>query len=194
MTEIHSTATPDKSGLNEIHAHRPKWVWPLAIAVGVLIGYGAAYLSMTLMKPGVVDHTEYAPEFQLDLLNDGDSLFLSDLVGKGVVVNFWASWCYPCQQEMPALEAAWQKYANQGVVFVGVNIADQQQDALDFLDEYAVTYPNGVDILGTIEVDYQLIGYPTTWFIKSDGSVARKVLGPLELDDLDAAIALILPE
>ncbi|MDH3944876.1 MAG: TlpA family protein disulfide reductase [Anaerolineae bacterium] len=185
---------PEAEGQSENVKRRPWWVWPLAILAGALIGYAAAYLTITLSEPKPVDHTEYAPAFALELFYDAESLTLDDLEGRGVVLNFWASWCLPCQQEMPALEAAWQKYAGQGVVFVGANIADERQDALDFLAEYDVTYPNGVDMLGDIQAAYSLLGYPTTWFIKPDGSVARKVLGPLNLADLDDAIALILPE
>ena len=93
-----------------------------------------------------------AAEFTLTL-SSGTELSLSDLRGKVVMVDFWASWCTPCRQEAPVLSQVYLEYAGQPVEFVGVNIWDRNQDALDFLEAFQTTYPNGVDQAGSIAVD-----------------------------------------
>ena len=138
--------------------------------------------------------TQYAPAFEMETINTEAPIALADYSGQGVVLNFWASWCHPCREEMPALESAWQKYKDQGIVFIGANSSDSKEEALSFLDEYGITYANGSDLDSKVSQLYQVQGLPTTWFIAGDGSVEKKVYGPLDLAALDAAIALILPE
>jgi peroxiredoxin len=137
---------------------------------------------------------QIAPDFEMESFNSAAPIALSDYKGQGVVLNFWATWCHPCQEEMPALESAWQKYKDQGIVLVGVNSSDNEEQTLAFLEEYGVSYPNGSDLDSEVSQLYQIQGLPTTWFIAGDGSVAKIVYGPLDLEALDAAIALILPE
>lgn len=134
-----------------------------------------------------------APDFNIVSFQTGESIALSDFSGKGIVLNFWASWCHPCKEEMPALEAAWQKYKDQGVVFIGVNSSDNNERATEFIDEYALTFLNGSDLDGTVSDDYRIQGIPTTWFINGEGLLEKIVYGPLDLEGLDAAISLILP-
>jgi cytochrome c biogenesis protein CcmG/thiol:disulfide interchange protein DsbE len=126
-----------------------------------------------------------APDFELQLFS-GETLRLSDLRGRPVVVNFWASWCPPCRDEAPVLEGAWQEYRAKGVVFVGVDIWDTDGDARRFLSEYGVSYPNGMSPKGEepVAVGYGLTGIPETYFIDREGNVARKWIGPLDEDSL----------
>ena len=174
----------------------------LSAALGIFGGLVLAAL-FSLLIPLIAEKAltnqdavavQYAPNFEMQSFNSAAPISLADFAGKGVVLNFWASWCNPCQKEMPALEAAWQKYKDQGVVLVGVNSSDNEQQTLDFLEEYGVTYPNGSDLGSEVSQLYQVQGLPTTWFIAGDGTVAKIVYGPLDLQALDAAIALILPE
>ena len=85
-----------------------------------------------------------APSFDFTLF-DGNQLALSDLRGKAVVLNFWASWCPPCNEEARGLERALGGYKDRGVVFVGVDIQDTEEDARAFMKEFGITYPNGQD-------------------------------------------------
>lgn len=138
-----------------------------------------------------------APEFAAPRFGGG-TLRLVDLRGKGVVMNFFASWCTPCKLEAPALEAAYRKYRSQGIVFLGVDIQqDSWDDALDFLAAFDVSYPAVRDVNGEIARKYQLVGLPTTYFIDRDGSVRAKVvgafLGPDGMKELERRIQLILP-
>ncbi len=137
---------------------------------------------------GQVDiSSQPAAEFTLTLSN-GIELSLSDLRGKVVMVDFWASWCTPCRQEAPVLSQVYLEYAGQPVEFIGVNIWDRNQDALDFLEAFQTTYPNGVDEAGSIAIDYGLRGIPEKFFIDQEGVVRQKFVGPMQADDLRAAI------
>jgi cytochrome c biogenesis protein CcmG, thiol:disulfide interchange protein DsbE len=130
-----------------------------------------------------------APSFALTLL-DGTPFNLGDVRGKPVVVNFWASWCIPCEEEAAVLEQASRAYRDR-VVFVGVNVQDTEPLARDFLRRFGVTYPNGRDATGAIAVEYGMSGVPETYFVDRDGRLVRKWQGALDtarlrsfLDDL----------
>ena len=118
------------------------------------------------------------PEFTLPLLGGGE-LVLSQHIGQPVVINFWASWCPPCRREAPALERAWRSYGDRGVLFVGVEIQDTEQDGKTYLEEFDITYPNGLDRDGKITVEYGVIGLPVTFFVNRDGVVERRWVGSI---------------
>ena len=82
-----------------------------------------------------------APAFTLDLFS-GESLRLADLRGRPVLINYWAAWCPPCRDEAPVLERVWQEYQAKGLVFIGVDIWDSEDEARKFLDRYGIIYPN----------------------------------------------------
>jgi cytochrome c biogenesis protein CcmG/thiol:disulfide interchange protein DsbE len=125
---------------------------------------------------------------------DGDESFqLSHYRGQGVVINFWASWCYPCRQEMSLLESSWRTYREQGVVFVGVDVWDTEADAKEFLQEFDVTYPTGLDTTSEIAKLYALQGVPTTLFIAPDGTINHIIFGLLNPESLTNAVAEIIP-
>jgi cytochrome c biogenesis protein CcmG/thiol:disulfide interchange protein DsbE len=119
-----------------------------------------------------------APPFTLTLF-DGRVLKAEELRGKVVFLNFWASWCPPCRAEARMLEAAWRKYRAQGIVFVGVNIQDKEESARTFLEEFGITYPNGLDHGARIAIEYGVWGLPETFFIDRDGRVTYKHVGAL---------------
>ncbi len=117
---------------------------------------------------------------------------LSDLRGEVVVVNFWASWCPPCREEAPILEQAWRRYQNRGVVFLGVNIWDTEQDARAYLAEFDITFPNLIDERGRIAVEYGLTGVPETYFVTPDGMLSRRVIGAINRTALEQSIEAAL--
>jgi thiol-disulfide isomerase/thioredoxin len=168
----------------------------LGVSVGLLIALlliAYPVLAESDASSGEVEPVIYAQAFEIDRYQSDDQITLAEHAGRGVVLNFWASWCHPCREEMPALEAAWKKYENQGISFIGINSSDNKEQGQAFLEEYGVTYPNGVDAKSKVSELYQVIGLPSTWFIAPDGSVEKIVYGPLDMDALDAAISLILP-
>ncbi|MFQ5851216.1 MAG: TlpA family protein disulfide reductase [Candidatus Binatia bacterium] len=119
-----------------------------------------------------------APPFTVTLF-DGRKLSLDDLRGKVVFLNFWSSWCPPCRAEARDLEAAWQRFKDEEIVFLGINIQDNEEDALSFLKEFGVTYPNGRDGLGKVSIEYGVWGIPETFFIDPQGRITYKHVGAL---------------
>lgn len=133
--------------------------------------------------------TRPAPSFTLPLF-EGGQFDLAASRGTPVLINFWASWCIPCEQEAPALEQASKMYKDR-VAFIGVNVQDTDPLARGFLRRFGVTYPNGRDASGAIAVDYGMSGVPETYFVDRNGQLVRKWQGPLDeprlrqfLDDL----------
>ena len=110
-------------------------------------------------------------------LFDGGKLSLSDLRGKAVFLNFWASWCPPCREEARDLEAAWQKVKDKNLVFLGVALQDTEKDSRAFLEEFKISYPNGRDESGKIGVDYGTWGIPESFFIDPQGRITYKHVG-----------------
>ena len=106
---------------------------------------------------------------------DGETLRLSDLEGKVVVLNFWASWCPPCRWEMPFFEEMHQEYEDRGVAFVGVAISDTLENVKGFAESAGVTYPVGLDETGEIGRSYEVFSLPTTFFIGRNGNIERRL-------------------
>ena len=140
---------------------------------------------------GSVRMNRAAPDFTIELFSGG-TFTLSEMRGKPVVANIWASWCPACRDEAPVLEEGWQTYRGRGVVFVGIDVMDDRDDALKFLEEFGVTYPNGPDEGADIFTDYGATGVPETFFINTEGRIIRKFLGPLNREQLSAFVEELL--
>jgi cytochrome c biogenesis protein CcmG, thiol:disulfide interchange protein DsbE len=112
-----------------------------------------------------------APDFTVTTF-DGETMQLSDLRGRPVVINFWASWCGPCREEAPRFQAVWERYRDQGVVMLGITYVDDEHDSRAFMAEYGVTYPNAPDV-GTVisEEMYFIQAVPETFVIDQQGNV-----------------------
>jgi peroxiredoxin len=117
-----------------------------------------------------------AKDFSLTL--DGKPAQLSDLRGKVVVLNFWATWCPPCVDEAPALNALQQRIEPLGGVVLGVSVDDDQSAYDDFLRTYNIAFPTYRDPTKKIAVDYGSTMYPETYVIGRNGRFDRKIIGP----------------
>ena len=119
-----------------------------------------------------------APDFTLDTLQ-GEKVTLSDLRGKIVLINLWATWCPPCRAEMPALEKSYELYKDSGVVILGVNLTNQdsEKDVSRFVEEFGLTFPILLDRDGNVSALYQLMGLPTTYFVNREGIIRTVVVG-----------------
>jgi cytochrome c biogenesis protein CcmG, thiol:disulfide interchange protein DsbE len=128
-----------------------------------------------------------APGFELSRLDRPGRLELSSLRGHAVVLNFWASWCYPCNQEAPTLESAAQRWAGKATV-VGVDVRDATGDARKFLRHHDISYPVVHDNRDSMWPKYGLTGLPETFFIDRTGRVVGHVAGQVSAADLRRGI------
>src|SRR3989442_1612516 len=120
---------------------------------------------------------ELAPNFSAPRFSGG-TLSVMDLRGKGVVMNFFASWCTPCRLEAHDLEATYRKYQPRGIVFLGVDIPqDDWDDAHDFLGKIGISYSVVRDVNGEIAHKFQLVGLPTTYFVDKNGVARARFVG-----------------
>jgi len=164
------------------------FVAAVVLALVLMLGYGLA------SKQGNTGNSllaHEAPNFTIELF-DGNALTLSDLRGQPVLVNFWASWCPPCREEAADVEKVWRDYKDRGVVFVGVNVSDARQDALDYIKEFDITYSNGPDQGKKIYNTYGVTGFPETFFVNRQGIIVRKYVGPLDEQTLAAFVEELL--
>ncbi len=135
-----------------------------------------------------------APDFTLDLL-DGGQVTLSDLRGKGVVINLWASWCPPCRAEMPAIQRVYERSKGRGLEVLAVNTTyqDSERAALDFIQELGLTFPVPLDRTGTVSRSYQLRALPSTFFVDREGIIRKVIIGgPMSEVTIQTAVEQIL--
>lgn len=195
MTRQPPTASPHpRPGL-------PLWaqivIW---LALLGLLGLLAAGL-LKAQRP-VIAVGRPVPDFTLELFSgyefDGaGEVALSDLRGQVVVVNFWASWCKPCEQEAPDLEAAWRLYHPSGrVVFLGVDYVDTEPEARSYLAKFEITFPNGPDKGTRIsQLFNRKMGVPETYVIDRQGVLRYVKIGPFQsLAEIQSVVMPLLEE
>jgi cytochrome c biogenesis protein CcmG/thiol:disulfide interchange protein DsbE len=138
-----------------------------------------------------------APDFSLTMLRPDTgktALSLSNFKGKPVVLNFWASWCAPCKEEVPLLESSWKQVQAQGkdVVFLGIDYQDSNNDAISFLQLYGITYPIVLDADGSVALKFSVTSLPQTIFINQKGTVMSRVPRELTAQVLSSNLKLIM--
>ena len=134
-----------------------------------------------------------APELALADL-EGNPVRLSDLRGRPVVVNFWASWCVPCLEEFPHLRAAQASHADSGLAIIGVVYQDEWSSARDYMAHMDATWPAAMDPGGRAAAAYGVYGPPESIFIDRDGVVRAHQFGAFDAEALERHLATILPE
>ncbi|MBI1736632.1 MAG: TlpA family protein disulfide reductase [Candidatus Rokubacteria bacterium] len=162
-----------------------------AIPVLVLLAYGFRLDPRDVPSPLV---GRPAAAFALQAF-DGAPLSLESYRGKVVVVNFWASWCYPaCYEEAPVLERGWRAYRERGLVVVGVDIQDTVEAGQKFIRDFGLTFPNGRDVNGKVSIDYGVYGVPETFFIDRHGRIRGKHVGAVTEDVFRRQVEPLLAE
>ncbi|MGQ0669053.1 MAG: TlpA family protein disulfide reductase [Actinomycetota bacterium] len=170
--------------------------WLAVGAVAVVVGALSLPLDVglgrdpTLVRSVLVDRA--APKFTLGTVDGSTTVALSCLRGQVVVVNFWASWCAECRAEAPALQAAWERYRDRGVVILGVSYQDSVDGSLAFAAEFGKTYPLLSDADSGTAVAYGVTGIPETFFIDRRGRIAERVIGPVTYELLTKRIDALL--
>jgi cytochrome c biogenesis protein CcmG/thiol:disulfide interchange protein DsbE len=164
LQEPQSSAPPQKGGFFS--------AGNIALLVAMLVA--GVIVAAQLTQQNKTQPTEgLAPQFEFTTF-DGQTGSLEDLRGQVVVINFWASWCGPCEVEAPDIQSAWEKYENTGdVVFLGIAYADNGPKSLEYIDRFNITYLNAPDLGTRISDLYNIQGVPETFIIDQEGNVAH---------------------
>jgi len=165
---------------------------------------------LTLLVVGIINRSaiteesgaqrlgQQAPEFTLKNIESGEIVELSDLRGKPLVINFWASWCTPCRVEMPHFVDAFHNYSSDEVTFIGIHTMEPEADARKFIEAFEIPTQEGFLILsdetGTSTIDYGVSGIPSTFFVDSAGFVKKRWVGGISQENLQLNIDALLEE
>lgn len=162
------------------------------IAFAVL---GLMLWAVLSLLPQITGESEKSGSSRLDFsVKDlsGESVKLSSLRGKTVLVNFWATWCSPCKEEMPLLQSYYDAHKLDGFVLVAVNVSDDVEDAQAFIEEYGYSFPVWSDPPGNVLIDLGMNGLPSSLVISPEGMVVKRWIGPVTQEDLDGVITPLL--
>jgi peroxiredoxin len=212
------------SGVEERPQNRREWsgvvrslVLPLLIVatiVGVLLyieqrrdggtqqadGLGVVALPDALNATGKSVSSDIGrtpPDFVLET-PDGKTMRFSDLRGKPVLVNFWASWCTPCRQEMPEIVRASSTYADRGLIVLAIDLQENADAVREFADDFGMTFPIVIDRTGQVADAWRIggpvEGIPASYFIDADGVVRARSYGPMNEKTIEENVATILGE
>jgi cytochrome c biogenesis protein CcmG/thiol:disulfide interchange protein DsbE len=158
-------------------------VWALVLGLLTIVGLG-----LIRTQEGPIGIGKTVPNFTLTTF-DGQQHNIEDYRGKVVLVNFWASWCKPCEQEAAELEQAYQNFKDRGVVFLGVDYVDTETEALSYLDRFKITYANGPDLGTRISQAFRIRGVPETYIVGRDGKIVGIKISPyLSLEEIETAL------
>lgn len=169
--------------------------WVVALAFIVLLAFLALVAwGLKRTQQGPITIGQSVPTFTLNTF-DGRQINTADLKGQVVVLNFWASWCKPCEQEAAELQQAYEYYAVQGkVVFLGVDWVDTEPEAMGYLSKFNITYDNGPDLRTKISQIFRTTGVPETYFIDPEGKLAYVQKGPFtSLAEIQSIIDPLIP-
>jgi cytochrome c biogenesis protein CcmG/thiol:disulfide interchange protein DsbE len=158
-----------------------------------LLAFGVVWLQSSKYEPLTVG--KMAPDFELPDLSD-KTMRLSDFRGKVVFLNFWATWCKPCREEMPSMEVLYKNFEREGLVVLAVSIdrVTTKKDIPPFVKSLSLTFPVLVDSWGKTDKRYKLMGVPETYIIDQQGVLREKIIGPRDwtlLDNLKVITGLL---
>ena len=156
----------------------------LALAFGVVWLQSSKYEPLTVGMP--------APDFHLPDL-EGKTRQLSDYRGKVVFLNFWATWCKPCKEEMPSMEILWENFKTEDFVMLGVSMdrVTTKKDIPSFIESMSLTFPILMDSWGQTDMRYKLMGVPETYIIDQNGILREKVIGPRDWTLKESLVTIV---
>jgi peroxiredoxin len=160
-----------------------KFIFKGTFALGLMVFalYGAAFASDPFVQMEVITPRVRmeAPAFDLGDIQGGQKS-LTEFKGKVIVLNFWATWCPNCREEMPSLEKLWEKYKSKGVVIIGVAVGSRGKDVESFARGLGLTFPILLDMNGAVRRDYEVAALPMTYIIGKDGKISGRMYGSRE--------------
>ncbi len=184
--------------------------WVILIAVTIILGIGAIVITKhfnentsteqpeSTYDESTSDETEVPKELAPDFAvvdKNGNKIKLSDMKGKPVVLNFWASWCGPCKSEMPDFEEAYKEYGDE-ITFMMVNLTDGNRETIDtaqnFIDGQGYTFPVYFDTESNGAAAYGVNSIPVTYFIDAEGYLVAYGRGALDADTLQSGIDMLI--
>jgi cytochrome c biogenesis protein CcmG/thiol:disulfide interchange protein DsbE len=188
-----STTTAPRRGV-------PLWaqilIWVFLIGLLVIIAMGLRRAQQGTVQPGQKIDNFTLPLYTGYEYEGKNEVQLEDLRGKVIVLNFWASWCKPCEQEAAELQQAWTEYEPTGnVVFLGADYVDTEPEARVYLKKFGITFPNGPDLATHISQYFRIKGVPETYFIDQEGVLRYVQVGPFtSVDQIRSQIDTLLNE
>lgn len=176
----------------------PLWaqilIWVFLIGLLAIVAMGLRRAQQGTVQPGQKIENFSLPLYSGYQLDGKSEIMLEDLRGKVVVLNFWASWCKPCEQEAAEMQSAWKQYEPSGdVVFLGVDYVDTEPQARVYLKKFGITYANGPDLATHISQYFRIKGVPETYFVDKEGVLQYVQIGPFSsVDEIRAQIDPLL--
>ncbi len=165
----------------------------IILSVMIVALIGVLYVNFSKERPNLAAGDQ-APNFKLERLDaEGETLELNELQGKGVMINFWATYCEPCKEEMPFMDQLYQEYKDQGIEIVAVSVDSNEFVINNFYNRLGLTFPSVHDKNSTVMDAYQIVPLPTSYFLNPDGTINRVVKGPLTLERLEGYLQEIMP-
>lgn len=163
------------------------------LSILVIFGLAIVYFITREDTAPSVDIGSPAPNFELARLG-ADSLSLDELKGNVVLVNFWATWCGPCRDEMPDMQRVYDRYHNEGFEIVAVNLEESEVTVQGFVNKLNLTYPIVYDLTGEVFDMYLVRPLPTSYFIDREGIIRFVFVGPMDEETIERRVKLLLDD
>lgn len=180
-------ASHGKGGM--FRENRLSLLFIILLLIGTAAGCESQALSQATLPAPWAGHP--APDFTLTDL-EGRQWTLSELQGKPVVLNFWATWCLHCRREMPAIGAVYERFVDQGFVVVAVDVLESHDRAAAFAEELGLTFPVLLDSNGKVADAYRVRFIPTSFFVDKEGFISDKHTGPMTEETIEKYLMKIL--
>ena len=177
---------PDQVSAEPGESHGPSGPRGFGLLFAVaIVALASALILLGQGSPAPLRRGDAAPGFELPLIGEAGSRALGDHAGQVVLVNFWATWCKPCEEEMPAMERLYQQLAPRGFELLAISVDDQTTPVEAFLERMKLSFPVLHDADQSVSNAYQTMGYPESLLLDRHGVIVERYVGPKPWDDPD---------